>query len=234
MQGYRDRGLAKPFTPDVLVRAGVTDSLVPRVLNSLEAIGLIDEAGFPTPALDGLRRATTEEFPARLAEIVREAYSEVFAFTDPATDDAVRVADAFRAFTPPGQRGRMVTLFIGLCEAAGIVPVGAKKSVPARSGASPRPKATAAKIPKTGNPGPPSHHPSFRADKANLRNTAEEVIHPAIGGMLASLPGAGTGWTQAQRDKWMRIFEGVLDFAIPIGEATPAQEPSLEELLGGK
>ncbi|MDX2262705.1 MAG: DUF5343 domain-containing protein [Gemmatimonadales bacterium] len=229
IRGFRNRGLSTPFTTDVLIRAGVSDSLAPRTMKSLKVLELIDEDGNPTEAFEGLRRATSDEYRPRLSALLKGVYQEVFNFADPATDTAERVADAFRAFNPIGQRNRMVSLFLGLCEEAGIpVPETRRVSVTTPS----KPKATA-KPPKQGNPVAALNAPSFRADKANLRNTSEETLHPAIGGMLASLPGKDAGWTQAQRDKWMTLFEGVLDFAIPVRESAPAAEPSMREMLEG-
>jgi Family of unknown function (DUF5343) len=119
---YRDRGLQTPFDADVLTRAGVTESLAPRTLLSLRHLDLIDEQGNPTPLFEGLRRAPSDEFPTRLEEVVRAVYADVFQFADPTVDAPERVADAFRQYVPAGQRSRMVTLFLGLCERAGIIP----------------------------------------------------------------------------------------------------------------
>ena len=134
IEAFRDRGLTTPITIDVLLRASVNESLAPRTLKSLEVLELIDGDGAPTPAMEGLRRAPQEDFRKRMEELVRGVYAEVFKFTDPATDEPSRVADAFRAFNPIGQRGRMVTLFMGLCEAAGIVPEGTTRKPASSSG----------------------------------------------------------------------------------------------------
>ena len=65
---FRDRGLSTPITSDVLLRASINESLVPRTLRGLQLLELIDDAGNPTPALEGLRRARSEDFRKRLAE----------------------------------------------------------------------------------------------------------------------------------------------------------------------
>lgn len=118
---YRDRGLQTPFDVDVLTRAGVTESLAPRTLLSLRHLDLVDDQGHPTPLFEGLRRAPSDEFPSRLEEVVRAVYADVFQFADPTMDPPERVADAFRQYNPAGQRGRMVTLFLGLAQEAGII-----------------------------------------------------------------------------------------------------------------
>lgn len=118
---YRDRGLQTPFTADVLTRAGVTEGLAPRTLQSLRLLDLINEQGEPTEEFERLRQAPTDEFPQRLEALIRMVYADVFQFADPSVDNQERVADAFRQYTPAGQRGRMVTLFLGLCQEAGII-----------------------------------------------------------------------------------------------------------------
>jgi hypothetical protein len=215
IHGYRDRGLATPFTAEVLLRLGISDSLVPRVLKSLEGLDLVDKDGNPTPQLDGLRRATSGEFPARLEEVVRAVYADVFNFVDPVKDTVERVADAFRAYEPVGQRGRMVTLFLGLCEAAGIIQPTAKKSAPSTA---PRPAAT----PKNNRPAAaprtraPQHPPPPAAHAGN------GSFPPAVAGVLASLPQNGQGWTPEERDRFIEVFEAVIKFSYPVGQPSAA------------
>lgn len=224
INGFRDRGLATPFTPEVLLRAGVSESLVQRTLKSLEGLDLIDEAGNPTGQLEGLRRAKTDEFKARLEEVVRSAYAEVFQFTDPAKDDPTRVADAFRAYEPIGQRGRMVTLFMGLCEAGGIVPEGtARKS--ATSNSKPRAvKPSISRKAETAGYRPPSVGPGAR-----VRTQSGGLVPAAIQGLIASLPPEGQSWTKAQHDKFLTVFGSVLDFVYPISEMAATDDDADDE-----
>lgn len=214
IEAFRERGLTTPFTPDVLMRAGVTESLVPRSMKSLELLDLIDADGNPTPALEGLRRVSQAEYGDRLAEIVRAAYAEVFQFADPAKDDVERISDAFRAFDPPGQRRRMVTLFVGLCDEAGLIPEGAAAKPGAKS------KRSRRGAYRKGNGKDDSEKAerpaSFSAKKARLRTDAGDLVPAPISGLLASLPSEDEGWTKAQRDKFVKTFETVLDYAIPI------------------
>src|SRR5947208_287037 len=77
---YRSRGLQTPFTLDVLTRAGVSETLAPRTLQSLKLLDLIDENGDPTPAFVELRKAPEESFQERLAAIIHAAYAEIFSY----------------------------------------------------------------------------------------------------------------------------------------------------------
>lgn len=207
---YRNKALPTPFTKDVLTRAAVPDSLVARTLQAFRLLDLIDDGGNPTPAFEGLRRAAEADFPARLAEIVRGAYADVFQFVDPATESQERVRDVFRHYEPLGQLTRIVTLFLGLCEAAGIVPEGTRKQGPTagRTRTTPTPRQ---------NRKEPNRPASF-SSKVRVRNDENGIIPAAITGILSSLPAEGESWTTARRAKFVAVFGSVLDFVYPIDD----------------
>jgi len=213
---FRERGLSTPFTADVLIRAGIGDSLVPRTLRSLANLDLIDEKGNPTEALEALRRATTDDYPAKLAEIVRATYAEVFQFTNPAEDDRDRVEDAFRSYNPAGQRKRMVILFLGLCEAAGIIE---PSSEPKKASRNSNNRTTTRR-------GSTREKASAAPQAPTTRIEASGVPQPILG-LLAALPKRGAGWTQGKRDQFVKTFEAVLDLVVPVvteEELEPEQE----------
>jgi len=106
---------------DVLTRMGVTESLAPRTMQSLRLLNLVDADGNPTDDFESLRVAPTPELPERFAALLRDAYAPVFEVVDPRTATVEQLNDAFRSFTPPSQRGRMVTLFMGLMAYAGMI-----------------------------------------------------------------------------------------------------------------
>jgi hypothetical protein len=119
---FRDKGLASPFTPDVMIRAGVPESLVNRTTQSLQILDLIDDKGMPTETFQKIRLAPEKDYKLVVADWLHSAYAEVFQFIDPAKDEPAAVRDAFRAYTPHGQQDRMVALFLALCVEAGLVP----------------------------------------------------------------------------------------------------------------
>ena len=53
---YRNRGLSTPITAEVLARAGVSESLVPRTLQALQILDLVDDKGMPTDTLEGFEK----------------------------------------------------------------------------------------------------------------------------------------------------------------------------------
>jgi hypothetical protein len=202
---YRNRGLPTPITAEVLGRAGVSDSLIPRTLQALQALELIDDQGKPTPTFEGIRKAPEAEYQQRLVAWLRGAYADVFSFVDPATDDEIKVRDAFRNYTPVGQQARMVTLFLGLCAAAGMLPQGETKTRtrPARPISSGTP-----------NAGRSTARPQSRKQQQSKNSSTE--MPSALAGLMASLPSEGHGWTQAEHDKFLKTFGAVLDFCFPI------------------
>lgn len=216
---FRERGLTTPITEAVLLKASVSESLAPRTLAALKVLDLVDPEGNPTPEMEGLRRAKSDEFAPRLEAIVRNVYAEVFQYTDPAKDDTAKVADAFRDYNPAGQRARMVSLFLGLCAAAGIIPETSVRRV-ATSGGSGTKKSAQQKRPAT---------PPKGADQA--QRALAVGLDPAVTGMLQKLPVNGAGWSAETRKQWLAVFTTVLDYAIPIRTKSEgvADEPDGDE-----
>jgi hypothetical protein len=105
-----------------LQQVGVTESLAPRTLASLEALGFYDDKGNITAEFDALRKVPEHDFKPRLAALLREAYAPILEVLDPATATLTDVENAFRGFEPTGQIPRMVQLFIQLMAYVGIMP----------------------------------------------------------------------------------------------------------------
>ncbi len=166
IERYRNRGLPSPVTTDVLLRAGTSDSLVSRTLYALQALDLIDEQGMPTKTLEGIRLAPESEYKQRLAQWLQSAYADVLKFVDPAVDDETKVRDAFRSYNPVAQQPRMITLFLGLLAAAGMV-------AERRGGQSRRGRIQPTQPPRTSN----------TASKSSIQSNSglpkkEDVINP--------------------------------------------------------
>jgi hypothetical protein len=209
IQRHRDRGLPRPVNGETLQRAQlVTESLTPRTVQALTTLDLIDSAGNPTPVFEGIRLAPEGEYKARMGDWLKAAYADVFAYTDPGKDDVTRISDAFRGYEPSGQRDRMVNLFIGLCRAAGIM--SDKAPVPSRS-----PK------PSNGARAPASKASSKPSTKTFASEGVPTGFPPALIGLLQSLPDPSVGWLQAERDKFSRTFNTLLDFYIPVVSHKP-------------
>jgi hypothetical protein len=121
INGYRTKHPTTPFTTENIQPLGITYSIAPRTLQALRLLDLVDDDGNPTAAMNVLREASSTEFRARLGEVVRAAYAEVFAYKDPAADTSEELGELFRFYKPPSMQPRMVRLFYGLCVEAGII-----------------------------------------------------------------------------------------------------------------
>ncbi len=214
IERHRSRGLPSPVDAEVLGRAGISDSLTPRTLQALQALDLIGENGNPTEVFEAIRLAPEAGYKERLAEWLATAYADVLAYVDPASDDDTKIRDAFRPYKPTGQQPRMVTLFKGLYEAAGIVPKKAVTTPPrdrTRTRSKPRQK--------------PKEKPPAAGDP---KFTSLTSVPPALEALLGSLPEMGEAWTQEKRDRFLTTFGAVLDFCFPIAEPS-APPPEKEE-----
>ena len=215
---YRDKGLTTPINGDVLVRAGVSETLVSRTMPALVTLELIDEQGQPTETFQKIRTVPEAEYKATLAEWLRSVYADIFSFVDPANDEQVRVRDAFRSYVPHGQQDRMVALFLALCAEAGIA-AETKKSEP-RTSARKQPSAPRAasrtQRERAGAPTDRKNDPGLFKDGS---------LPPALVGIIQSIPPVDQGWTKSTRDKFLMTFGTVLDFVVPIkteAEMNPA------------
>lgn len=207
---YRSRGLPAPVDSDVLGRVGIAQTLIARTLQALHSLDLVDaKTGAPTATFEALRLAPEDEFQKRLADWLKGAYADVFSVVDPSKDGDARIRDAFRTYQPVGQQERMKLLFQGLCTAAGLMPQKAPKSAGTDASVSPRTKTIVKRVVAQRFKDAPRHPP--RGPAADLP--------AALAGLLASLPAAGDGWTQSERDKFVTTFSAVLDFCFPIVSA---------------
>lgn len=211
---YRDRGLPLPINSESLGRIGTPETLHPRVIQSLRALDLIAEDGRPTATFDNIKLAPDAEFKKRLEDWLKGAYGDIFSIIDPAKDGEERIQDAFRGYQPEGQRHRMVTLFQGLCVAAGLMSEKPARAESART----KPAVASAGAWRA------RQKQNDSRQKATPRQTpiAPGGLPPSVAGLLASLPADGDGWTADKRDKFLAAFRTILDLCYPI--ITPADQ----------
>jgi hypothetical protein len=163
-------------------------------------------------------------------------YGEILEIADPASATYEQVEDAFRGHTPAGQRTRMVTLFIGLCDYAGLLPedsslrgsirsakrgkiaVGRQKAQVRKK--SPVTKREGAERPATT---PPAHETRRMSKGEMLQELSKTpvVLHPFIQGLIETLPAVGSEWPPEKREKWLNAASATFDlmYELPSDEA---------------
>lgn len=214
IERYRHRGLRSPFTIELMMQVGVPDGAAHKTLQALKLLDLIDDEGQPTEALEALKLATEEEYQPRLAQIMRSAYHSVFTVADPASDSPTAIRDAFRHYKPDSQQERMATLFLGLCEEAGIIDKGPKRRMRPKKGTTspPRPSSPVASNAEVALTSVPTTQPQASANG----------LHPLIAGVIQELPPSGR-WTAAKRERWLAAVTSAVDLLYTVEEPKSAE-----------
>ena len=109
----------------------------------------------------------------------------------------------------------MVSLFIGLFTAAGVMAPRQREPAPRKSGGMEMARVIRPAVRARKPSAPPA--PRYTGD-GGASHVHVAGLPPALSGLLQSLPANGQRWTQEQRDKFYATFGAVLDFCIPVGE----------------
>ncbi len=210
IQRFRETGLPDPLTFEGLERIGVSSTMTSTAFRAFRFLGLVDEGGNRLPEFERLRRASSTEYQDTLAEIIRRSYIDVFKIVDPAQDTYEQVHDAFRGFDPANQRQKMVRLFLGLCEEAGIVPPQPKRHRTSRTSGQTQADTKQAAMPIPTPTPVPSPTPLPRTSMQPRR-------YEVIDAIVAQLPDEGK-WSKARRDRWLAAITSAVDLLIETGE----------------
>jgi len=218
---YRERNIPDLLTIGSVQQIGVPSSMAHRTLQALRFLGLIDENGGRTPAFERLKRATSEEYQDELAEIVRAAYLPVFTIVNPGEDSDVAINDAFRQFEPSTQREKMIALFRGLCDEAGITQPATRR---------PKPQVTNGRVrtdPLRVNRPLRSQDARRNSDDQpsrpeNLPQHAAGFDYQVISAIIQQLP-RDARWTAERRDRWLQAMTAAIDLLIELDDGTSNQ-----------
>lgn len=224
---WRDRGFGVPVTSDTLMRVGVPESLVRRTFQSLVTLELIDAKGNPTQQFQDFRQTRGDaEYRSRLQEWLRSVYADVLQYADPSVDSSDRVAEAFRGYQPDGQRRGMASLLIGLWKYAGLPIPASSPSANGEAARAPRPpRVVRARVRTTGRT-PTS---SSAAAQAVASGLALDGLPPGLVGLLHQIPRGSQSWTDERKRAFLRAFESVLDFSVPVNDQEVGAEEQIEQ-----
>jgi hypothetical protein len=233
LRRYRERGLPKPITTDVLERAGISPTLSQRTHQALRLLGLIDSEGNPSPEFDAASRAPEQDYKERLGDIIIEVYSEVIQFADPDTDSYDRVRDAFRSFNPQGQQERMVTLFLGLLDYIGVNTTAATASRRKTATSAPPKRPSGESSAPRQRGGPTS---TARGRKALGSKDRSDVRDAALVAWFDTRPDPGTPWASEDRDSFITTLRAIINgiYSEPMGNPDGDHDEQIEDSAPSK
>ena len=223
----RERGLPEILDADKLAQLSIPEGNISRTLQALRFLDLIDEEGRQTNSFNRLGIAKENEYPGVLADILRNAYHDVFTVIGNNPNDAtdLELDDAFRGYQPESQRNRIVSLFRGLCQEAGLI-AGGPPEARMHSRATPPNKQSSSQAngaKKTPNEPKDTgfHAESFQTHDQQTSQPAETPINQTeeyaiMRGVLNKLPFDRKQWTQAERAKWLKAVAAVVDMLFTL------------------
>ena len=207
----RDHGLSAVLNPTVLETISIPKGNASRTLQALNFLGLIDGDGTQTELFNRLGRAGegNNEYKTILEDVVRNSYERVFAIVDPSKSGDTAIKDAFRQFEPEAQRGRMIALFLGLCEQAGIVEPKTRQRTTQR---------TPVQRTRTRSTNQTPRQPTVNANDAPPRRANDEdTEYRLVFAVMQQLP-SDRQWSADRRKKWLSAVEAAVDLMVDVIE----------------
>jgi len=221
----REAGLPDVITSQLLIRLGMPEGNLPRIMQAMKFLAFIDEEGRQTDLFQRLRKATTEDYPAFLEQVLKSAYAPIFAIRNPATATDIELSDAFRNYEPSGQRPRMVTLFLGLCREAQITADGPVVRTRARIKTRKVSQDNANNKNKEGIAPKPADEVKNIDTSSHKDKDVELNSHYQLLQVLISQLPANATWTEKRRDQWLGAMTASIDLLIEIKDTVEQKEP---------
>ncbi len=229
IRSSRKARLSDPLSVQELARIGIPEGNGPRTLQTLRHLDIVDDEGHRRPNYERIRVATSQDYPSVLADILREAYQDVFAVIDPATATDVEIHDAFRGFKPESQTYRMVLLFTSLCREAGIISGGPpetrtrSRNLKARNGkvaTAPSSRVpSGSQVTQDDLPQPtliPEASPLLKAAHRSAASSEEiDDYYEPLTAFLRQLPSSHK-WTAKRQKQWLHAITAAVEWLIEV------------------
>ncbi len=212
----RERGLPDTLTPQELGRLNVPDGTVGRVSQTLRFLSLIDDDHNRTDKFAKIERATTDQYPNVLAEIIRAAYHSIFEYVDPAQDTDIAIGDQFRHYKPASVRDRMMALFIGLCAEAGIAGERERPAASIKTPTAARKSGASTKGAKDSNKSgdQASERPPLVDEHKNGSSYVDlSDRYTLLSALIQQLPKDGK-WSKKRHDSWVAAMTANVDLLV--------------------
>lgn len=202
-------GLRGKIDADYLGQLGIGDGMVNRTVRALEFLGFTsaDDEGVPTPLLEQYIVSSEDDAKGLLAEAIRKSYEVIFRAANPEREDRDKIHTAFKIMKPQGQWTRMVTLFLGLCKAAGMDVIDPPKDRPASSESAKARSERKAQKAKAKTPAMPA------AQTLALPPAPVRTLDPALVGVISKVADLET---EQDLDAWIAAFRATFCFVKKI------------------
>lgn len=205
----KERGVPNRIDRTFLV--GMSGAGQAQYMTGLRSLGMIDAAGTVQPTLIALVNASVGERRRLMGEILEARYAKAVELgkTNATTGQLVEL---FRnEYGASGDTARKaIAFYLNAAKFAGNVPISPMFQTP---------KVTSSGVSKKRRPKPPADVGGGSGDVDDRPDDSPPLardLHPALAGVLIELPRRGLGWTQAERDRFLKMFEMAVDFTIPI------------------
>jgi hypothetical protein len=172
----------------------------------LKSLGLIDEDGVVQPNFVELVNKPDER-PALLGQLLRERYPEAVELGS-GNATTGQLVEVFNEYGVQGDTARKaIAFYLQAAKYAGGIPL------------SPHFKTPAVKSPGGGSrKRPRKPAPEGDAPTPPVNNGIPSGLHPALSGLLATIPKQGETWTQDEYDRFEAAFKPVLAIAAPVSD----------------
>jgi Family of unknown function (DUF5343) len=197
-----------PNRVDRYFLTGMSGAGQTQFIAGLKSLGLIDDDGAVQPQFVEIVQKPDER-ASLISKVLRERYPEAVELgkTNATTGELLEIFDGYGVKGDTARKA--IAFYLKAAEYAGDIPVSPgfrTPSVRTGGGTGKRRKKAA-------------ENPAQTQEISAVDTGIPAGLHPALAGLLATIPKKGKTWTQAEHDLFTAAFEPVLAIAAPISAA---------------